>query len=447
MCPYRDTLCGMTVTYQRVFANTEFRWLWTAHVLSVGGDQLARLALTVLVFHHTGSPGWAAMTYAITYVPDLIGGTTLSGFADRFDRRTVMVVSDIARAALVAGMAIPGVPLAGQVVLLIVVQLLAAPFSSARQAVLPDILPGDQLAVGLGVIGMTYQAGLVLGFGAGAAVLTSLGTSGALWVDTATFAVSAVVIGLGVRRHRPARAQQQASQPAAPTSTRSGQEVTASEPQPAGRWRSMTAGVRFVAGDARLRALLGIACCAGCYVVPEGLAVPYAAQLGAGTAGVGWLLAANPVGTVLGLVVLKRMSPDRRLRWLGPLAVATSAVLLPTGWAPVLPVTVLLWAASGALSAHDMITQSAYVTAAPAHARGQAVGVAIAGLRTAQGLGIAAAGWAAVAISPSVVIAAAALLGVGVAAAAARAWSRSTSPEPAAMRLGETTTDNTGTIE
>jgi hypothetical protein len=50
---------GMTqpATYRDVFGNSEFRALWTAHVLSVAGDQLARVALTVLVFDRTRSAG------------------------------------------------------------------------------------------------------------------------------------------------------------------------------------------------------------------------------------------------------------------------------------------------------------------------------------------------------------------------------------------------------
>ncbi|MFD1045420.1 MFS transporter, partial [Kibdelosporangium lantanae] len=72
------------VTFRSVFANSEFRALWTAQVLSIAGDQLARVALTLLVFIRTNSSGWAALTYALTFIPDLVGGPLLSGLADRF---------------------------------------------------------------------------------------------------------------------------------------------------------------------------------------------------------------------------------------------------------------------------------------------------------------------------------------------------------------------------
>ncbi|WP_370973662.1 MFS transporter [Amycolatopsis sp. cg9] len=394
--------------YRSVFAVAQFRRLWVAHVLSVAGDQLARVALTVLVYDRTRSSGLAALTYALTYLPDLVGGAALGGLADHFPRRTVMVCADLGRGVMVALMAVPGVPLLVQVALLAVVQLLAVPFSSARQAVLPDILTGDELAVGIGVLSMTYQAGLVLGFGGGAAVVAGLGTSGALWVDAATFAVSAAVIRFGLTAHAPPR------------------EHAAGE----GQWAKIRAGWRVVARDARLRSLLTLACCSGWYVVPEGLAVPYAAQLGVGSAAIGWLLAANPLGMVAGMLLLKRLAPDRRLRLLGPLAVATSLVLLPTGWGPGVVVSVVLWAVSGACSAHNIIIQSTYVATAPAEMRGRAVGLAMAALRAAQGVAIVLAGLLAQLLPPSLVIAAAAAAGVLMAAAAAAAWRRAASSAP-----------------
>ncbi|TDE08240.1 MFS transporter [Jiangella asiatica] len=407
-------MSGSPATYRDVFAATEFRWLWLAHALSVIGDQLARVALTLLVFDRTESAGLAALTYALTYLPDLVGGATLAGLADRYPRRDVMVVTDLARAALVVVMAVPVVPLAGQVALLALVQLLAAPFSAARQAALADMLVGDRLTLGLGVISITYQAGLVAGFGAGAALVAELGTSTALVINAMTFVVSAALIAYGLNAHRPRE-----SLP--------GDADDLDGVPPGGQWQTIRAGWRVVAHDARLRTLLAIACCSGFYVVPEGLAVPYAGQIDAGTVAVGWLLAANPVGTVIGMLLLRRFRPDRRLALMGPLAIATSAVLLPSGWAPGLAVSVVLWTLSGVFSAHDMITQSAYVASVPAHRRGQAVGVAIAALRAAQGLAIVLAGIAAQFLAPSAIIAAAAALGTVAAAVATVRWRRAAS--------------------
>ena len=65
-------------TFRDVFAVSEFRALWSAQLLSITGDQLARVALTVLVFDQTRSPLLAAVTFAASLVPNFFGGVLLS---------------------------------------------------------------------------------------------------------------------------------------------------------------------------------------------------------------------------------------------------------------------------------------------------------------------------------------------------------------------------------
>jgi predicted MFS family arabinose efflux permease len=296
--------------------------------------------------------------------------------------------------------------------LLFAVQLLAVPFTAARSAMLPAILHGDRFEVGTGVLTTTYQVGLVVGYPLGAVVVTWLGTRGALLADAATFVVSALLVVTFVADRGVVE-------------------------QPGGRprttWASLTGGARLVRADPRLRALLALACVSGFYIAPEGLVVPYADQIGAGTWGVGVLLAANPLGTAIGMVLLSRfVAPDRRVRLLGPLAVATSAALLPTALAPGLAWSFAFWALAGLFSAHDMVTNTQYVRAVPEHARGQAVGLAIAGLRGAQGLGVVIAGVLAEFVTPARVIGILAVLGVLAAWLAAGAWRRATVPPPVA---------------
>src|SRR6266568_2176594 len=253
--------------FRDVFAVGQFRILWLAHVQSRIGDQLARVALSVLVYDRTGSPAWTALTYAMTILPNLIGGALLAGLADRFARRAVMVIADVVRAVLVAVMALPGQPIPVLVALLFLVQLPYAPFSAARNAILPAILAGDRMVVGVAVLRTTDQLGLVLGIGVGAALVGGLGIQTTLVIDAVTFAVSAVLVSWGVRAHRPSGA---GGPPGSPGMW----------------WGSLRAGLRLVVADRRLRALVALACVNGCYIVPEAVAVPYAAQLHGGTAAV-----------------------------------------------------------------------------------------------------------------------------------------------------------------
>src|SRR3954451_7195152 len=105
------------VTFGDVLANREFRAMYVAQALSVGGDQLARIAVAILVFNRSHSALLTGISYAISYLPWVIGGPLLAGYADRLPRRSVMIVCDLARAALVLCLALPSIPLAGLLVL------------------------------------------------------------------------------------------------------------------------------------------------------------------------------------------------------------------------------------------------------------------------------------------------------------------------------------------
>jgi MFS family permease len=154
-----------------VFRTAEFRARWLALLLSVTGDQLARVALTVLVFDRTRSPLLAAVTFAASVIPTFIGGLTLSGLADRLPRRRVMIGADLASCVLVTAMVVPGVPLAGLVVLLVAVTTVGALFAAARAATFPDVLDGDRYALGNAVTTTTAVAAQVAAFAVGGIVV------------------------------------------------------------------------------------------------------------------------------------------------------------------------------------------------------------------------------------------------------------------------------------
>jgi hypothetical protein len=80
-----------------------------------------------------------------------------------------MIARDLLRVGTVGLMAIPGMPLPALCALLFCTVLTSAPFSPARTALLPDILPGDKFVLGSAAGNITYQASQILGFVAGAA--------------------------------------------------------------------------------------------------------------------------------------------------------------------------------------------------------------------------------------------------------------------------------------
>jgi MFS family permease len=150
-----------------LFAVGEFRALWSSQVLSYVGDQIAQVAVAVLVYGRTGSPWLTALAYSLTYLPAVAAGPLLAGLADRFPARLTMITLDLARAGLLELMALPRLPLPWLTTLLFAATALGPPFSAARSSLLPQILPHDRLATGADVADITFQGSQVGGFLAG----------------------------------------------------------------------------------------------------------------------------------------------------------------------------------------------------------------------------------------------------------------------------------------
>jgi MFS family permease len=356
-----------------------------AQLLSVVGDQLARVALTVLVYDRTRSALLAAVTFVVSIVPTFIGGLTLAWLADRYPRRAVMIACDILRAVVVLVMAIPGMPLGAMVALLFVVTLAEAPFSSARAAIFPDVLSGDRYVVGTAVTLTTYQFAQVLGFAVGGTVVGVFGTRTSLVVDAATFAGSALIVRAWIRR-RPSAA--------------GGRHYESS-------WLTgIFAGARLVMTRSALRTPMLFGLLSAFYNAPEGVAAPLARALGGGAAAVGVILAANSLGQTAGALLFSRfVAPATRLRFMGPLAITACGVLVLFFLKPDLFVSLLILVASGLCAAYQLAANAAFVSAAPEERRSQAFGAAQGGMSLGQSIVMILAGAAAEHGSPARAIA------------------------------------------
>jgi MFS family permease len=367
-----------------------------AQLLSVVGDQLARVALTVLVYDRTRSALLAAITFVVSIVPTFIGGITLAWLADRYPRRAVMIACDIVRAVIVLIMAIPGMPLATMVALLFVVTLTEAPFSSARAAIFPDVLSGDAYVMGTAVTLTTYQFAQVIGFAVGGTVVGFFGTRTSLVADAATFVGSALIVRAWVRARPPA----------------------ASTHRESSRLAGIFAGARIVLTRPALRAPLLFGLLAAFYNASEGVAAPLAHTLGGGATAVGVILAANSLGQTAGALTFSRfVAPPTRLRLMGPLAIAACGVLVLFVWKPDLYVSLLILVASGLCASYQLAANAAFVSAAPQEQRSQAFGLAQGSMSLGQGLVMILAGAAAEHYSPAWAIAVCGALGAVVALA------------------------------
>jgi MFS family permease len=382
--------------FRDVFAVAEFRALWGAQLLSVAGDQLARVALTVLVYDQTRSALLAAVAYAASIVPVFLGGILLSSLADRRPRRQVMIACDLGRVPLAALMALPGMPLAALIALLCAVTAIGAPFASARAATYPEVLGEARYPLGTAVTMIGYQSGQVAGFAIGGAVVGLAGPRAALLADAATFLASAALVRARVR-NRAAVAKDHHDQ--------------------AERRGDLAAGIRLVFGRRSIRTPMLLAWISAFYNVPEGLAAPLARSFGGGSVAVGLILAAAALGSAAGALALTRLAdPETRQRWTAPLAAGACAVLIAVALRPALPAVLVILLVSGLCDCFQVSANASFVAAVPDQKRGQAFGLAVAGMNLGQGTAMILAGAAAQHFGPAVVIAGAGAGGMVAAA-------------------------------
>jgi predicted MFS family arabinose efflux permease len=250
-----------------------------------------------------------------------------------------------------------------------------------------------------------------VGFASGGVLVAAISPSMALLGNAASFALSALLVRAGlVDRPR----------------TGASDEGDAPADAPVGGLRGAVAALFEIAADPRRRALVLLAWLVGWYVVPEALAAPYAAQLGEGPAVVGVLMAADPLGSVIGAWLFVRFVPAQtRARVVGVLAVGAGLPLVVCLFRPAVPLTLVLWAVSGMLStAYLLQTQASFVRATPVVGRGRAIGVAASGIIAAQGMAVLIGGVLADEWDPSTAIAVAGAVGALLSVGAAVAWHR-----------------------
>ncbi|MGH3232017.1 MAG: MFS transporter [Streptosporangiaceae bacterium] len=385
-----------------MFAVREFRALWFSEILSVAGDRLALVALTLLVFDRTKSPLLAAVVYAVGYLPWVIGGLFLADLADRHPRRSVMVICDAVRAVLVAAMVVPHVSIGALVALLFAATMFAPPFESARASITPEILHGERYILGTAVLQATFLAGQVVGAVGGGVTVALLGVRPSLAIDAVTFVLSGLFVGLGTRA-RPAAAKPETVQPS-----------------PLAR---MVGGFQLVFGDQALRTLLLFGWLVAFYTIPEGIAAPYAAGLGGGSVATGLVIASTALSTTIATPLFTRfVRPRRRIGLMGPLAVLTCATLGLTAFRPSLAVSLVIFSLSATFGVYQIAANTAFVVMVPNERRAQAFGIASMGVIVGQGAAFVAAGAATEVVTPTTVIAVGGGIGAVVAFVLTLRW-------------------------
>jgi MFS family permease len=366
-----------------VWRNREVRGLLLAQVGSDAGDQVARIALTLLVYERSRSLLAASATLAVSFIPGVVSRVLLGSLADRFPRRTVMIICDLLRAAVIgilALVAVEGTPLWVLLGLLLFSEFATGPFASARTALYADILTDQSQFATAQAAGRMVNLGMqVGGFIIGGIIIQILGAREVLALDALTFLASYALIRTHVR-----------ARPAAD--------------EPGTSFRRLMADVRLgveeILADPMKRPIVLLSWVSTVYFsAPEAVAVGYHSGQSATTSG--FLLAAAPAGSFVGAAVLSRYRLADQVPLVLPMAGMSCVALFATSINPPPPVAFVLWFLAGTMTAFVItIIASVVQLTKPAH-RGRVVGMAFAGFNLASAVTYLAIGWLAEVLDPA----------------------------------------------
>lgn len=167
-----------------------------ASLISIVGSQAANIGLVALVYaltHHSG--GWLAAALVANYGTRLIVAPWAGEIGDRFDRRHVMIASNIAAAAAFTALATARSPLL-IVVLGAATALAESPFAPAAGALIGSLVPEKERAWANAFRSMAGSGGMLLGALFGGVLVAAAGSRASFLVNAASFLIAAGVIAL-----------------------------------------------------------------------------------------------------------------------------------------------------------------------------------------------------------------------------------------------------------
>ncbi|HYE89929.1 MAG TPA: MFS transporter [Terriglobales bacterium] len=290
----------------------EFLKYWTASAISDVGSQITALALPLIGALTLGASAWEmGVLTAAGSLPIVVCGLFAGVVVDRLRRRPVLIVADVARAALLLTIPLASFLGALRIELLFAVAFLVGAlsvmFDIAHLAFLPSLVAREHLVDGNSKLEVTAASAQVVGPGLGGALIGVVGAAFAVTLDAASFLVSAWLI----RRTRASEAPR-----AAGTRT--------------GIWQEIHEGLRAVFAQPILRALM--ACSATLNLFGKMFLAVYVLymtrELGLGAMGVGFVLATGGLGSLAGAIV---GAPACRRFGFGPVLIVSALMFGLTG--------------------------------------------------------------------------------------------------------------------
>jgi MFS family permease len=262
------------------------------------GDWVAFVGLMVLIYDLTHSVAATALLRIGHAVPILLVAPLAGVFVDRWDRKATLVLTNALGAVLVLLYA--AFPLLLPLVLIhVALTIVLTFFNPARAAVLPQLVPAEELVAANALIALTNTLAVILGSALGGALVAWLGTAVTFYLDAASFAVAAASVAL-IRLPDAGRA---AAEEAGGESEEEGEALAV--------WRQLGEGLSYLRGARVVRTVVVLALIfAGAPAMVVTLGVVFAeTTLHAGDAGYGVLVAATGAGALVGALAMLAAGP------------------------------------------------------------------------------------------------------------------------------------------
>ncbi|HLM70729.1 MAG: MFS transporter [Thermoplasmata archaeon] len=351
MSPAAEDGPRAALTYRRLLGNRNFLRVFTAGLGSVAGSAISSVCLVWIVAVDTRS----ALDVAFLATAWIAAGILFSVFGgalvDRYDRRRLMILSDVARALAMTWVFVDlhfrGFDLPGILVAYFVIGAFTTVFNPAEQAIIPALVGQAEIAEANGLVRSSRSSLQFVGISVAGILIVTLGATVGVAVNALTFAVSAAILsGMRLAPHPSVLA----------TAVRQGVRGYFASLSEGFRWLRDATGFLELTFSATFfnfcSNLIGTFLVFFATVVLHGSALDYAALLGMEVA-----------GTAIGSLLVGRV---KAVRWAGrawtiPYGVGAGSVALVLALFPSVPVSIAALFAIGLLSG---FAGTAWLTAA-----------------------------------------------------------------------------------
>ena len=355
----------MRTALRLLAARRDLRLVLLAGLISQTGDWILTVGMLYRVYAMTGSTIMSALAYAASFAPQILVGSVAGVFADRWDRKRMMVTANLLQAAGL--LPLLTVHDAGRVWIVFAVLFWEGTvqqfFIPAEQATVPRLVDRDQLLAANALSGQVTSVSRLAGAGLGGVIGAVGGIAAVTFADTASFATSAALLGLMSTADRMAASGRMAATTATAATAATGRGAA----RRLGRLgEELRDGLRVAAGDRVLRGLLVFVLVTS---VGQGvfgtLFAPFVERVLHGSSTeYGLVMGAQAIGGILGGLVATMMSSRvsaTRLATLGAIgfgAVDLAVFLYPLGYLAVWPAVagMIIVGIPGALEVAGLIT-------------------------------------------------------------------------------------------